>query len=355
MQKYPTFPLLCRQNIKMTKTFTDTRPFALESGAHLPELHIHYCTYGNLNEDASNVVWICHALTANADVAEWWPGMMGQGAALDPERYFIVCANILGSCYGSSGPLSTDPTTGAVFGNSFPSITIRDMVNAHIRLREHLCIQKIRLLVGGSMGGYQTLEWVIMEPTVIDQLFLLATSATESAWGIAVHTAQRMAIEAEEGWDTDMLNGGKKGLKAARAIGMLSYRNYGNMVKTQTDPDSQKLDGYRASSYILHQGNKLAERFNAYSYWLLTKAMDTHQLARGRTADVISLLQQIHQPTLIIGISSDILCPPVEQEQIAAAIPNAQLVIIDSIYGHDGFLVEAEKIAAALKGWMKDE
>ena len=339
----------------MTKTFTSTQEFSLESGAVLPSLHIGYCTYGNLNEDASNVVWICHALTANADVADWWPGMVGKGAALDPEKYFIVCANILGSCYGSSGPLSSNPTTGAAFGNSFPAITIRDMVNAHIRLREHLGIQKIRLLVGGSMGGYQALEWVLMEPRVIDQLFLLATSATESAWGIAVHTAQRLSIEADKGWDTDMIDGGKKGLKAARAIGMLSYRNYGIMVKTQTDPDHQKLDGYRASSYILHQGNKLAERFNPYSYWMLTKAMDTHHLARGRGKDVNTLLQQIKQPTLIIGISSDILCPPIEQEQIAAAIPNSQLVIIDSSYGHDGFLIESEKIATALNGWMKIE
>ena len=336
----------------MAQTFTSTQDFLLESGAFLPGIEISYCTYGALNEDASNVVWICHALTANADVAHWWPWMAGKGAALDTEKYFIVCANILGSCYGSSGPLSIHPATGKPYGSGFPAITIRDMVNAHILLRGHLGIQQIRLLVGGSMGGYQALEWCVAEPAVIEKLFLLATSATESAWGIAVHTAQRLAIEAEDGWNTNIAGGGKKGLKAARAIGMLSYRNYGIMVKTQTDSDFEKLDQYKASSYILHQGNKLADRFNAYCYWLLTKAMDTHQLSRGRGGLVNVVLQQIKQPALVIGISSDILCPPVEQEQIAAALPNAHLMIIDSVYGHDGFLVEGEKISGALKSWM---
>lgn len=336
----------------MAQTYTSTQNFLLESGAVLAGIEISYCTYGTLNEDASNVVWICHALTANADVADWWPGMVGKAAALDTEKYFIVCANILSSCYGSSGPLSINTATGKPYGSSFPAITIRDMVNAHILLRKYLNIQQIRLLVGGSMGGYQALEWCVMEPAVIEKLFLLATSATESAWGIAVHTAQRLAIEAENNWNTDIANGGKKGLKAARAIGILSYRNYGIMVKTQTDIDFEKLDEYKVSSYILHQGNKLADRFNAYCYWLLTKAMDTHQLSRGRGGLVNVVLEQIKQPTLIIGISSDILCPPVEQEQIAAAIPNALLVIIDSAYGHDGFLIEGEKISAALKSWI---
>ncbi len=337
------------------KTFVLDKPFHLEAGNSLPGLEIAYHTYGSLNHDGSNVVWVCHALTANAEVSAWWPGFVGAGAPIDTDKYFVVCANILGSCYGSSGPLSLDPKTGKPFLENFPAITIRDMVKAHILLREHLGIKNIQILVGGSMGGYQALEWAVMEPAVICSLFLLATSATESAWGIAVHTAQRLAIEADQSWNNGTRAGGTNGLKAARAIGMLSYRNYSIMVKMQTEPDKEKLDNYRASSYILHQGNKLADRFNAYSYWLLTKALDTHQLARGRSQTIEEILTQINIPALIIGISSDILCPIIEQEFLASTMPKARLVNIDSIYGHDGFLVERDTIARHFIDWQKEE
>ena len=174
--------------------------YTLESGVELPELHIAYHTYGTLNEDASNVVWVCHALTANSDVADWWTGLIGEGRVIDPARHFIVCANILGSCYGSSGPLTINPGTGQPYYNSFPQVTVRDMVKAHILLRRHLGIEKIHLLIGGSMGGYQVLEWALAEPDAIERLFLLCTGASESAWGIAIHTAQRLAIEADCSW-----------------------------------------------------------------------------------------------------------------------------------------------------------
>ncbi|HEY4111175.1 homoserine O-acetyltransferase family protein [Puia sp.] len=386
------------------------QPFALEAGGSLPGITIAYHTYGRLNADGSNVVWVCHALTANSDVARWWPGVIGEEGAIRPEEYFIVCANILGSCYGSSGPVGAGPgvgehgvgrqeagdgggksgTAGDVAGNAagdagvgatlysdFPAITIRDMVRAHIALREHLGIGRIHLLMGGSMGGYQALEWAVMEPERVGQLFLIATSPTESAWGIAVHTAQRLAIEADSSWREARSDAGQKGLKAARAIGILTYRNYGIMVQKQTDPDVQKLDGFRASSYIEYQGTKLVERFNAYCYWLLTKAMDSHNVARGRdgagetagaatgeaeatgaatvetrNGDVEAVLQGITQRTLVIGITSDILCPFEEQRHMAAHLPNAQLIEIDSAYGHDGFMVEGNKIASHLRDWL---
>lgn len=333
--------------------FVHDEPFLLESGAELPGIEISYYTYGTLNQDASNVVWLCHALTANADASQWWPGFIGDGAAIDTNKYFVVCANILGSCYGSSGPLSINPATTKPYYHSFPIITMRDMVQAHILLRKHLQIEKIHLLVGGSMGGYQAIEWAVMESDRIHQLFLLATSPTESAWGIAVHTAQRLAIEADQSWKENTAAAGKNGLRAARAIGMLTYRNYGIMVQTQSETDAEKLDDYKASSYINYQGQKLSERFNAYSYWLLTKALDTHQIARGRGGDVDAVLKTIQQRTLIIGISSDILCPVVEQQHMAAQMPNASLIEIDSVYGHDGFLVETKKISAALIHWLK--
>lgn len=332
--------------------FQHKLPFILESGDILPELTIAYSTYGTLNADKSNVVWICHALTANSDAAEWWPGVVGSGHVIDPEKYFIVCANILGSCYGTTGPLSINPATQKPYYNSFPFITIRDMVNAHILLRQHLGINSIHLLMGGSMGGYQAMEWCIAEPDTIKNLFLLATSATESAWGIATHTAQRLSIEADCTWGSKNEDAGKKGLKAARAIGMLTYRNYGIMVAKQTDSDTEKTDNFKASSYIQYQGDKLIKRFNAYSYWFLTKSMDSHHIGRGRGGKTDVILERFKQKTLIIGITSDILCPLIEQEFLNNHIPSSSLIEIDSNYGHDGFMVESELISHHLQTWL---
>src|SRR6185503_8930081 len=176
-------------------------------------------------------------------------------------------------------------------------------------------------------------------------LFLVGTSATESAWGIAVHTSQRLAIEADSTWNSNSKDGGQRGLKAARAIGVITYRNYGILVDKQTDPDTEKLDNYKASSYINYQGDKLVNRFNAYSYWLLTKAMDSHNLARGRKRTEL-VLKSIKTKTLVIGISSDILCPNAEQKFLAKHLSRASLKIIDSSYGHDGFLIEWKKLAS---------
>ena len=332
--------------------FHYAQPFELECGQILPELTIAYHTYGVMNEGKTNVVWVCHALTANSDAAGWWPGLIGPGCVINPEKHFIVCANILGSCYGTTGPLSNDPATQQPYYSSFPMITIRDMVKAHILLSTYLGIEKIYLLMGGSMGGYQCLEWTVMENDRIERLFLAATSPTESAWGIAVHTAQRLSIEADQTWNEHRPGAGHNGLKAARAIGMLTYRNYGILVQKQTDTDTEKLDHFRASSYIHYQGDKLSKRFNAYSYWLLTKAMDSHHLARGRKKSLQDILYGIRQPVLIIGINSDILCPVEEQKSLAAKLPAADYDEIDSAYGHDGFMVEVEKIASALDKWL---
>lgn len=305
-----------------------------------------------MNADGSNVVWVCHALTANSDAADWWSGLIGHGRVIDPTRHFIVCANIIGSCYGSSGPHTVNPATGQPWYTSFPAITIRDMVKAHCLLRGHLQIQQISLLVGGSMGGYQVLEWALTEPERIKRLFLLCTGAAESAWGIAIHTAQRLAIEADTSWQDPAPHAGALGLKAARAIGMVTYRNYQTFMRTQSDPDKEKTDHFRASSYIEYQGEKLVKRFNAQSYWLLTKAMDSHNIARGRHEDIATSLSHIQQPVLLIGISSDLLCPPEEQRLLATYLPNTRYHEIDSSYGHDGFLIEFEKIGKILQDWQ---
>ncbi len=354
----------------MLNRFIHNKPFSLESGASLSSLEIAYHTYGELNKKKNNAIWICHALTASSDAADWWSGLVGEGKVFDSKKNFIVCANILGSCYGSSGPLSINPETGEKYYSSFPQITIRDMVNAHILLRKHLGIEKIFIGAGGSMGAYQLLEWAVMEPKLFSKQVLMNTGARESAWGISIHTAQRLAIEADPTWQNESDNAGANGLKAARAIGMLTYRNYETFTGQQTDDDNSKLDNYKASSYISYQGDKLVKRFNAYSYWLLTKAMDSHNLLRGRSQKSTRLptlilnevgqevkrmeyiLRSIKTKILIIGMSSDILCPNAEQKYLAKHLPNSTLKIVDSSYGHDGFLIEWEKLTKATKKFI---
>ena len=341
------------KNQFMKQNFLYSLPFALEMGGILPELNISFYTYGKLNADKSNVLWICHALTASADAEDWWNGLVGEAKTFDTSKYFIVCANIIGSPYGSTSTNSINPVTNQKYGIDFPFFTIRDMVKAHQLLKTHLGIDKIKLLIGGSMGGYQALEWTIDEQSSIENLFLIATSAEESAWGKAIHTAQRLAIEADPEWIKGEIGIGDKGLKAARGIGMLTYRNYELFKAQQSDIDLDIHQNHKSSSYIKYQAQKLAGRFDALSYYKLTEAMDSHQLARGRTNSVEEVLNQIKIPTIVMGISSDILCPPQEQQFLANHIPNAEYHEIDSEYGHDGFLIESEKIREILNLWMK--
>lgn len=334
------------------KVFHSNTEFKLESGAVLPDLTIAYHTYGELNKKKDNVVWVFHALTANSDAESWWPGVIGQEAAVDTNKYFVVCANIIGSCYGSSGPLSLNPSTNFHYFSSFPDVTIRDMVRAHRLLADELGIKTIHLGIGGSMGGYQALEWAVNQPARFKNLCLLATNSHESAWAIAVHTAQRLALKADQTFTDPDVTAGRAGLKAARAIGMLTYRTYESFVSTQTDPETNKLDNYKASSYIEHQGEKLVNRFNAYSYYLLTKAMDTHNVGRGR-GGLRKALSRVKAQTLVLGIGSDRLCPVDQQKSLARMIEGAVYGEIDSDFGHDGFLTEAETIKLFIQKFFK--
>lgn len=329
-------------------------PFPLESGALLPELEIAYHTYGTINEAGDNVIWVCHALTANSDVADWWPGLFGSGKLIDPKDYFIVCANMLGSCYGSTNPLSINPETKEPYRDAFPLITIRDMVNAHELLRAHLKINQIQLLIGGSMGGQQALEWAVIESGLIKRLCVLATNALHSPWGIAFNEAQRMALLADPTLYQDVPEAGKKGLEAARAIAMLSYRNYRTYQHTQSEEILDKIEDFKASSYQRYQGLKLHKRFNALSYLTLSKAMDSHNLGRER-GSVEAALEQIETPTLVIGIQSDVLFPIEEQHFLAKHIPKASFEWIDSMYGHDGFLIEFEAITKLVAPFLANQ
>ncbi|HEX8545672.1 MAG TPA: homoserine O-acetyltransferase, partial [Cytophagaceae bacterium] len=262
--------------------YKHTTPFICVSGAEIQGLTIHYSTLGTLNSNHDNVIWICHALTANSDVSAWWSGLIGHGKLYDPNKHFIICANILGSCYGTSGPIEINPKTARPYYLDFPFITIRDMVGVHEILKDALNITKIHTCIGGSLGGQQAMEWAILNPILIENLVLLATNAFHSPWGIAFNEAQRMAIQADPSWKNLTPDAGREGLKAARAIALLSYRNYHTYECSQKEDDDIKVDNFKASSYQNYQGEKLVNRFNCHAYWYLTKAMDSHHVGRGR-------------------------------------------------------------------------
>lgn len=328
-------------------------PFALELGGELPELEIAYDTYGELNEKKDNVVWVCHALTANSDVADWWPHTIEEGCFLDPKKWFIICANIIGSHYGSTGPLSINPKTGKPYYGDFPRLTIRDMARAHALLANELGISKINTLVGSSVGGFQALEWITDEPERFGKLILIATDAKASPWSIAIDQTQRMAIFADSTYGKPNPQAGMKGLAAARAIGLLTYRGPMGYNRTQQDlPDATLETPHRASTYQDYQGEKLCKRFNAYSYVTILDAFDTHDVGRDR-GGLEASLKRICCPTIVIGLTSDIIFTPEEQRTLAAMIPGAEYREIDSPFGHDGFLVEHGQLNAILNQFMK--
>lgn len=331
--------------------FESKEAFPLDCGSVLQGITVAYHTFGKLNESKSNVVWICHAFSANSDPSDWWPGMVGAGKYFDPDKYFIVCANMLGSCYGSTGPLSINPETNEPYYGDFPTVTVRDMVRSMILLRRELGIEKIWFSLGFSMGGQQMLEWLIHEPDRFENVLLGATNIQHSPWGIAFNESQRLAIEADSTFGERNPEAGLKGMKAARSIGLLSYRNYIAYGKTQEDNDNSKLEDFKACSYQRYQGEKLVKRFNAYSYYVLSKAMDNHNIKRGR-GNAQETLNAIKANVLVLGISSDYLFPINEQRLLADLIPGSQFVEIDSDYGHDGFLIEFEQISKILDQFL---
>lgn len=334
----------------VTGTFLVGGMLDLERGGQLYSPTISYRIWGTPFPDGSNIVWVCHALTGSADVSDWWGGLFGKSALFDPDSSCIICANILGSCYGSEGPLSLNPETGTPYFSTFPEITIRDMVKAHGLLSEHLGIDRIALLVGGSMGGQQALEWAVQEPDRFSQVIITATNAVHSPWGIAFNEAQRMAIEADQTFGLPDPQAGMAGMKAARATALLSYRQYETYAQTQK-ANNQGL--HPSVSYQRYQGEKLARRFNAYSYHILSRAMDSHDIGRGR-GGVEAALTHITARVLCISIESDMLFPPAEQLRIAEGIKNANWVQISSLYGHDGFLTETSQFTEIIESFLPE-
>ncbi|MBE6204034.1 MAG: homoserine O-acetyltransferase [Rikenellaceae bacterium] len=336
----------------MTQYYTYDKPFLLECGVELPSLRIAYDTYGTLNADRSNVIWVCHALTANSDVADWWPHTVESGCFLDPEKYCTVCANFLGSHYGTTGPLEVNPATGEPWYGDFPLVTVRDMVQAHQLLAEYLGIERVKLLIGSSIGGFQCLEWCVMQPDFAERAAFIATTPRTKPWASAFNESQRMAIECDPTFGERTAEAGAQGMATARSIALLSYRGGMAYDKTQEDenPDEASFER-RVLSYQRYQGKKLRRRFNAYSYYRLSQAVDSHNLGRGR-GRVEDVLRQIKSRSLVVAITSDILFPPSDHDILVDNIPDVEYHLIDSDFGHDGFLVEYQQLNDILLNFL---
>lgn len=330
------------------------RPLKLESGEVLPELTIAYHTYGKLNDDKSNVIWVMHGLTANSDVADWWPGTVGSGLFLDPEKYFIVCANVLGSCYGTTGPSSVNPQTGHPWFDTFPRITIRDMVEVHRRLASHLEIEKIHELIGVSLGGFQAIEWAVTDPEIAENVMFCATDASCSPWLAAFNQTMYMAIRSDATYGEPRVDAAPKGLSTARAIALISYR--GPFAYNMSQKDSEEKPDpffHRVQTYQEYQGKKLCDRFDVYSYVRICESGDSHDVGRGRNG-IANALSRISSNTLVVGITSDILFPPSTQKDLADHIPGSVYEEMSSDFGHDGFLIEHRQLNEIMKRWRKN-
>lgn len=331
--------------------------FLTESGESLVQFHLAYTTYGVLNKECNNAIWIFHALTANSRPHEWWDGMVGEGKLFDPANYFIVCVNVPGSCYGSTGPLDQDGRSGKPYYYNFPMFTPRDIIRSFQPLRKFLGIEKIKLGIGGSLGGQQLLEWAIEEPGLFENIVPIATNAFHSPWGIAFNATQRMAIEADGTWGQQIPAAGMAGMKAARALALISYRSYEGYQQTQHHNQSQFVITHEgeapggAAGYQRYQGEKLAKRFNAFSYYQLSKTMDSHHVGRGR-GNAEEALKVISARTLVVGIDSDILFPLNEQQFLANHIPGARMAVISSLFGHDGFLLEYKQLESHIREFL---
>ncbi len=370
-------------NTKFENLFSKSNPLQLDCGTNLEDILVAYQSYGRLNDDRSNVILINHALTGNAHVAGiidenevnnskhferlhaynkmfkgkkgWWYPLIGPGKAFDTNKYFVLCSNILGSCYGTTGPMSLNKKTNSIYGINFPEVTVRDMIKVQKALINKLGIKKIQLTVGGSLGGMQVLEWAIMYPDLFERIMPIATSAGHSAWAIGLNEASRNAIINDPEWNNgDYKNQPEKGISLARKIAMISYRSFDSFNK-KFGRELRNINGieniFEIESYLNYQGEKLTKRFDANTYLYLSKAMDSHDVGKGR-GGISKALASIKAKTKCIGISSDVLYPISEQKEIMKPIPNAGYAEIDSIHGHDAFLIEFDQLEKIIRDFL---
>ncbi|KAL3916722.1 MAG: hypothetical protein SGILL_005050 [Bacillariaceae sp.] len=343
--------------------------FVLENQVVLPEAELRYQTYGKLNESKDNVVVVCHALTGNASLHSWWGSLLGDDKAFDTSKYLIVCCNILGSCYGSTNPQSTNPETGQVYGKDFPDISVKDTVRLQLQLiQERLGAKSIKAVIGGSFGGMQAMEFATQGgisggdfvtddgSPFVRSVVPIACGAAHTAWQIAISEVQRQAIYADPKWETDPFNA-TKGLEVARQMGMISYRTahgyqnkFDRELRVPKEGNSSSLPLYgtnapwQVKSYLEYQGIIFIDRFDPITYVKLTEQMDSHDIARNRGESVEDVLKQIEIPACVLGIDSDVLYPLSEQEELAEHLPCSDLKIVHSDDGHDGFLLEQDQV-----------
>ncbi len=324
--------------------------FDFECGGHLDSMDLVYHTSDREYEEGDVVVWVCHALTGNSNPEDWWPTMVGKGLLFDPDDVYIVCVSMLCSAYGECGPATINPATGKPYLLDFPKTTVRDIVNANILVRKYLGIEKIDLMLGPSIGGFQTLEWVIMEPDVVKEAVFLATAVRGTPFMTAFNESQRMAILADPTFlEQKDIHGGEAGLKSARSMALISYRTFMGYNITQAEPDDDTLFADRAASYQRHQGQKLVDRgFDAYSYWYLSYSLDSMNIGRGR-GGVPKATRTIKSNCTVISITTDQVFPPEQLRETAETLSHAAYYEINSIYGHDGFLIENDQLAAIPK------
>lgn len=328
-----------------------SRELPLESGDSLRGARVAYRTWGEPRDEA---ILICHALTGSADADDWWAGMFGNGRPYDPERDYIISANALGGCYGTTGPTSPMPEGDGWYGASFPDVTIRDMVRLQAELLNHLEVERLKLVIGGSMGGMQAMEFAFSYPGRVDGAVSIGAAAAQSAWGIAFSEPQRRAITGDPAFKRGRYQPGEgpeTGLATARMIAMISYRSYANFESRFARRNSE--EGYEAQSYLQHQGKKLVDRFDANSYLRLMDAMDSHDLARGR-GERTEVLSSLTTPVLTVGISSDVLFPPAEVRDLAHSLPHGRYATLHASQGHDAFLIETGSLGQIINGFSEE-
>ncbi|SIO19104.1 homoserine O-acetyltransferase MetX [Agromyces cerinus] len=354
------------------RRFVSIGEVALESGRVLPSVRIAYEQWGTLSPARDNAILVLHALTGDSHVvgpagrahpsAGWWPGIVGPGLAIDTDRWFVVAPNVLGGCQGSTGPASLAPDR-AEWGIRFPFLTIRDQVRAQIAFARELGIERFAAVVGGSMGAMHVLEWAIMAPDAVERIAVLAAPAATSADQIALNSVQIEAIRTDpafrggEFYDAPDGDGPTRGLALARRMAMLNYRTASELNQRfdrswQSDLDPLGGDGrFAVESYLDFHGNKFTRRFDANSYIVLTQAMNSHDIGRGR-GGVSAALAAVEARSLVLGIDSDRYFPLAGQAEIAAGLPGSvhgpAPVVVSSEYGHDAFLIEDDAIAAAI-------
>lgn len=371
----PGDPVADRQ---FAKIGSQDRRFALEGGGYLTEVEVAYETWGTLNADASNAVLVCHALTGDAHASGpsgpgqptdgWWEDLIGPGKALDTDKYLVVCANVLGGCQGTTGPASPHPVDGRPYGPRFPVVSIRDMVRTQAAVADELGVDRWMAVVGGSMGGMQVLEWAIMFPERVQSFATLASTAAASAMQIGWSEVGRLAIVLDPKWhdgayyDAQDGDGPHEGLMLARRVAQIHYRSDQSMDQrfgraTLDRMDSFRLwDRFQVESYLDHHGQKLARRFDANSYLVLNKAMDLHDVGRGR-GGTVGAMSRISAEGLVVTIDSDQIYHPRQQLELCADLGEAgvtfEYVVVESDHGHDGFLMEFDQLDPLLGEFLE--